>query len=354
MAGAGRVVPRGSTRADGVGSREVQTILSAETRKPSEHLHARAGLTRVLITATAALVLSACAAPQHADKSEWGPRAQLASTEPTSGLTAPDPIDPLYFGLVPATQLVQADEAVDDLDFADDEDFFPTPESLGQEEIYDPLETLNRFMFAINETLDIFIIQPAAATYRFLLPEVVQDSVRNVTRNLNTPVVFANELFQGKTDRASSTITRFAINSTVGVLGIIDVAEDWGYPYYNEDFGQTLGVYDVGAGPYLVLPIFGPSSVRDGFGLLVDAVLDPWEYALKGAGWAREDRLAFRLTRAGLEGIDLRSRNIETLDELRRDSVDYYARIRSLYLQSRASKINSAKPPGNPPKPEDN
>ena len=231
----------------------------------------------------------------------------------------------------------------------DDSDLFPSPEDFGVAEVDDPLEPLNRFLFAINETVDIFLLQPAAATYRFLLPEMVRDSVRNVTRNLNTPVIFANQLFQGKTDRASSTVVRFAINSTAGVLGLFDVATDWGYPYSDEDFGQTLGVYGAGPGPYLVLPIFGPSSVRDGIGTGVDILLDPWFYILGAADVSRSTRRTFDLSRAAANGVDLRSRNIETIDELRRDSVDFYARIRSLYIQNRENKIRSAQPPGNPP-----
>ena len=235
-------------------------------------------------------------------------------------------------------------------DVEDDADLFPSPEDFGVAEVYDPLEPLNRFLFAINETIDIFLLQPAAATYRFLLPELVRDSVRNATRNLNSPVTFANELFQGKTDRASSTVVRFAINSTVGVLGLFDPATEWGYPYYDEDFGQTLGVYGAGPGAYLVLPIFGPSNVRDGIGIGVDSLLDPWFYVLGATtDLSSSTRRNIDFGRALAGGIDLRSRNIETIDELRRDSLDYYARIRSLFMQNRENKIRSAQPPGNPP-----
>ena len=245
----------------------------------------------------------------------------------------------------PRRQFVQGIPEVED-----DSDLFPDPEDFGVAEVDDPLEPLNRFLFAINETIDIFLLQPAAATYRFLLPEMVRDSVRNATRNLNSPVIFANELFQGKTDRASSTVVRFAINSTVGVFGLFDFATDWGYPYYDEDFGQTLGVYGAGPGPYLVLPILGPSNIRDGIGVGVDVLLDPWYYILGAAtDLSKSTRRNIDLGRAVARGIDLRSRNIELIDGLRRDSLDYYARIRSLYSQNRENKIRSAQPPGNPP-----
>ena len=200
----------------------------------------------------------------------------------------------------------------------------------------DPLETVNRFIFAFDLTLDVFIFKPAAATYRFLLPAEVRDSVRNVVRNLRSPVVLANDLFQGEMDRAETTTMRFLINTTVGVLGIIDVADGWGYPHHDEDFGQTLAVHGTGEGFYLVLPIFGPSSARDGVGLLVDTFLDPLTYV--GQIYDIDDVL---LARTALGGIDTRSRNIDTLDDLQRDSIDFYARIRSLYRQTRANDIRN-------------
>ena len=117
----------------------------------------------------------------------------------------------------------------------------------------DPIEGLNRFTFAINELLDTVVFQPLAATYRVLLPQFVRDSIRSFMRNLNTPVILANDLLQGSWDRAETTLTRFAINTTVGVGGLWDAADHWGYPYHNEDFGQTLGVWGVGPYPYVVL-----------------------------------------------------------------------------------------------------
>lgn len=200
----------------------------------------------------------------------------------------------------------------------------------------DPLETVNRFIFAFDLTLDVFILKPAAATYRFLLPADVRDSVRNVIRNLRSPVVVANDLFQGEMDRAETTTMRFLINSTVGVLGILDVADGWGYPYHDEDFGQTLAVHGTGEGAYLVLPIFGPSSIRDGVGLLVDTFLDPLTYV--GRIYDIDNAL---LARTALGGVDRRARNIDAIDDLQRDSIDFYARIRSLYRQSRANEIRN-------------
>ncbi len=210
----------------------------------------------------------------------------------------------------------------------------------------DPLELLNRFAFSFNLALDTLIFRPGAATYRFLLPVEVRDSVRNALRNLSTPVVLANDLLQGDLERAETTLVRFFVNSTVGLLGLFDVAADWGYPYHDEDFGQTLAVHGVGEGFYLVLPIFGPSNPRDGIGILVDTFLDPLYYVAEA-----NDAEEYLLARTVIRGIDTRSRNIEALDDLKRDSIDFYARIRSLYRQRRANEISNGETQGDMPTP---
>ncbi len=201
----------------------------------------------------------------------------------------------------------------------------------------DPLETFNRFVFAINETLDVFIFKPLAATYRFLVPPVVRDSFRNFIRNVETPVVLINDLLQGEGYRAEATMARFMINTTVGVAGFADVASDSGWDYHDEDFGQTLGTWGAGPGPYLVLPLLGPSNVRDGIGKLVDKFFSPLTYL--GHFYDEADTASLAVT--AVSGIDFRSRNIETLEELQRDAVDFYARIRSVYLQKRVDEINN-------------
>ena len=200
----------------------------------------------------------------------------------------------------------------------------------------DPLEVPNRMFFAFNEALDFVIIRPIAVTYNFIVPKGVRNSVTNFLRNLRSPVVFANDLLQGDLDRAGTTAARFFINSTLGLLGIFDFATLEGYEYHDEDFGQTLGTYGVGEGFYLVLPILGPSSLRDGGGRIVDIFLDPLTYLAP-----TETGLGLAAT----SGLDARSRNIETLDELKADSVDFYARIRSLYRQNRTSEIFNGNPP---------
>ena len=196
----------------------------------------------------------------------------------------------------------------------------------------DPLEIFNRFMFAINDTVDIFILKPIAVTYEFWVPQGVRNSVRNFLRNLRTPVILANDLFQGEMHRAEATVARFFINTTVGLAGLFDIAGDSGWDYHNEDFGQTLAVHGAGEGFYLVLPLIGPSSARDGAGFVVDHFLDPLTYLAP---------METGLGRAGLTAVDFRSRNLELIEDLKRDSIDYYARIRSLYRQRRAHEISN-------------
>ncbi len=205
------------------------------------------------------------------------------------------------------------------------------------EEANDPLEPTNRYLFEVNFAADELLIKPFAGWYYAAIPNYGQDRIRNVLRNLNTPVILANDVFQGEMDRAEVTVMRFLINSTVGVAGIWDVATDWGYPYHTEDFGQTLAVHGVDEGPYLMIPILGPSNPRDASGRVVDIFLDPMTYF--------SSLTTLQYARAGLEGLDTRARNLTTLDEIRRGSVDYYATIRSLYRQYRDDEIRNGAPP---------
>ena len=208
-----------------------------------------------------------------------------------------------------------------------------------QEDNNDPFEGSNRFFFGVNQVLDEALLRPTAVVYKAVLPEFARDGVRNFLNNLNSPVIFANDLFQGEGDRAGNTMVRFGVNSTIGVLGLVDVAGDLGYPYHDEDFGQTLAVWGVDDGPYLYLPLMGPSSARDLTGFVVDRGLDPLTYV----GWGHDYRYV-PIARTVVNIIDLRSRNIETLDDIERTSVDYYASIRSLYRQSRADAIRNGAP----------
>jgi phospholipid-binding lipoprotein MlaA len=209
------------------------------------------------------------------------------------------------------------------------------------QEANDPIEPLNRYFFELNRGLDQLFLRPVAEIYRGVLPRPVRDGVRNVVYNLRSPIIFANDLLQGETERAGDTFGRFLANTFIGMGGIFDVAggeyadnPKSTIPFHNEDFGQTLAVWGVDEGPYLVLPVLGPSPVRDTAGIAGDAVLDPFTWVL-----ANEHVLGFDIARYAARGIDMRSRNIETIDEIERSSIDFYATVRSLYRQRRAAEI---------------
>jgi phospholipid-binding lipoprotein MlaA len=150
------------------------------------------------------------------------------------------------------------------------------------EQANDPLEPFNRAVFAVNMQLDKMLLRPAGIVYRGVLPKPVQTGVNNFLGNLRAPVVFANDVLQGDIDRAGNTAGRFAINTTVGVLGVWDAAAHFGIHGHSEDFGQTFGTWGIGEGFYLVLPLLGPSNPRDGIGLLAEYFVDPFNIWARG------------------------------------------------------------------------
>lgn len=208
-------------------------------------------------------------------------------------------------------------------------------ERAAYDETNDPLEPMNRAIFGFNETVDHLVLRPAGEAYN-AMPQFAQDAVRNFLRNLKSPVILLNDLLQGNTKAASDTLGRFMFNTLAGAGGIIDVAGDAGIEYHPEDFGQTLAVWGVSEGPYLVLPLLGPSNLRDTTGLVVDSVADPVNHVARNAD---EDWVPF--TRVAVEGIDFRARNLKTIDDLRDTSIDFYATVRSLYRQHRNNLINN-------------
>jgi phospholipid-binding lipoprotein MlaA len=214
------------------------------------------------------------------------------------------------------------------------------PEALeAYKEANDPLEPMNRYFFELNYAADELLFKPLAGWYYVALPNFAQDGVRNALRNVRSPVVLANDLFQGETDRAGVTVSRFLVNSTMGIGGLFDIASRMGLEYHDEDFGQTLAVHGVGEGPYLMLPLLGPSNPRDAAGRVVDMLFDPLTYI----GIFAVDNIG--LGAAVVDGMDTRARNLKTLDEIRKGSLDYYATIRSLYRQRRNDEINNGKTP---------
>lgn len=204
----------------------------------------------------------------------------------------------------------------------------------------DPLEPLNREIFEFNQLLDRFLLKPVAQGYRTVIPDFGRNAVRHFLDNLGEPVIFANDVMQGEFKSAHDTFARFLINSTFGVGGTIDLAGSTGLERQSGDFGQTLYSWGVPSGPYLVLPIFGPSDPRDTSGMAVDGVMDPFGYLADAYGAGS----SAMISRMAGSGVDLRSRNIETIDDLQRNAIDFYAEIRSLYRQHRASELRHGRP----------
>ena len=199
----------------------------------------------------------------------------------------------------------------------------------------DPFEPFNRVMFDVNLALDKALIKPVAFVYKEAVPELVQNFIKNFLDNLRSPIILANDLMQGEFERAGTTFVRFLMNSTFGVAGINDFAGEVGLKRHDEDFGQTLAVAGVESGPYLMLPLFGPSNPRDGIGLLVDILLDPMTYI---------GNTEFSFARTASRAVDSRARRYDTINDLERTSLDFYAAVRSLHRQRRVDAISNGKP----------
>jgi phospholipid-binding lipoprotein MlaA len=200
-------------------------------------------------------------------------------------------------------------------------------------DVNDPLEPMNRVVFRADLALDRVLIKPAAKTYRTVLPAPVRTAVRHFYDNAHGPVTFGNALLQANWSRARDTAGRFAVNTTLGIGGLFDPATGMGLPLYDEDFGQTLGAWGVGEGPYLVLPVLGPKPPRDAVGMVADHFMDPLTYVLPSGNL---------LLSAGVRGLDIvdkRARHIESIDAMEHTSLDFYAATRSAYRQKRQAEI---------------
>jgi len=200
----------------------------------------------------------------------------------------------------------------------------------------DPFERTNRAVFDASLAIDKAFTKPIAIAYRGILPMPVRDSVRNFLNNLSTVPIFANDLLQGQVERAGITLARGFVNTTFGIGGLFEVAQDAGLPRHYEDFGQTLAVWGVGEGPYLVIPFIGPATVRDVTGRVVDLFMDPFTYVQWG-----DEETYIPWVRIGVDNLDLRARNIETLDEIENSSADFYAAVRDLYRLARDNEIRN-------------
>ena len=209
--------------------------------------------------------------------------------------------------------------------------------------VKDCFEKLNRATFALNQGLDKIIFEPAAKVYR-VLPSPVKTGLSNSLNNLSNLVTIPNNILQGDIKLAGENTGRFLINTTVGVLGLFDVAEKMGFTeYVKEDYGQSLGNAGVGPGCYIVLPIFGPSTIRDTAGSVINLMGgDAWyNVTVKNDTQHFEERdyIISRIT----SGIDFRAKNIQSFENLEKNSLDFYASVKSLYLQDRQQKILNSK-----------
>ncbi len=200
--------------------------------------------------------------------------------------------------------------------------------------INDPLENHNRRVFAFNAAVDDAVIHPIVEGYRAVVPSPGRTGVRNFLRNLKSPVTLANQVLQGDLPGAKDVVLRAVINSLVGLGGLFDVAGAEGIEYEAEDFGQTLAVWGVDHGPYMVVPFLGPSSLRDYAGYAVDSFADPVRWYLHNI-----DEEPLYYTKVGLEYLDLRESLMDVLKDLESSSIDYYAAVRATYYQRRDALV---------------
>ncbi|MGB4100649.1 MAG: VacJ family lipoprotein [Alphaproteobacteria bacterium] len=208
---------------------------------------------------------------------------------------------------------------------------------------YDPLERVNRVTFDVNDFLDRLLFKPLAELYRFFTPTYLRDRVSGIFSDMNEPVVFGNSLMQGRLNDAGVSLGRLVVNSTVGVGGMWDIAGKYlGWPAKTADFGQTLHSWGLGQGPYIVLPLFGSSTLRDGIGMGVDTVMSPWGYISKLGPHSTSS--AYTYTSTGVGALVKREQHIDDLEKLRAGSIDFYAQMRSVYLQYRNKQLGISVP----------
>jgi phospholipid-binding lipoprotein MlaA len=277
-----------------------------------------------LRTALAAALLLTAAAPAAA----FSERALELTPRPR-------PSEPLQFVALaevlpqPAAEAAASDPYAADADlYADDEAWDEEGSAAVPEP--DPFEGANRRLLSFNNGVDRFLLDPASRLYGFVMPDPAERAVLRAFSNLNSPAVFVNDVFQFEFKRAGVTLSRFAMNSTVGLAGLFDVAGAIGLEGHTSDFGQTMARFGVGSGPYVVIPLLGPSTARDAVGFGVDMFFRPLFYLL--------GPLDFLIVGTG-NGFVVRSSYVDELKALREGSVDYYATLRNVYFQRRAEQL---------------
>lgn len=276
-----------SVRADTV---EVRTL----NQRAAERLSWQAAAVVVLLALPVACAFAASRGPK--------PDEQAASAKT---VTAPDEADPLF----------------DDVEV--EQPAYP-----------DPFERFNRSTHGFNQQVERLVVEPVTNAYSLAVPDPARQTVRRVFSNLNSPAVIMNDLLQGELDAFAVALARFTVNTTVGVGGLFDPATGMGLEEHRTDFGETLAVAGIGSGPFLILPVLGPTTVRDGVGTVVDFFFRPTTYVTFGT-----DQLIYAGLEAGGGGFAIREEHNEGLKALRASSIDYYAALRNAYFQSRTAEL---------------
>lgn len=202
---------------------------------------------------------------------------------------------------------------------------------------YDPLEPLNRKVFFLNQRLTKYVIKPALTVYRFIIPRPVRQMVVRVATNVEAPLVFIHDVLQGESDRAFVMLGRFMMNSTIGIGGLFDPATAAGLPDHSEDAGQTLARWGLPNGPYFVLPLIGPTTLRDGIGIGIDIFADPIRYVLRG----NELRNDLGVGQGALVATSVLDTKLDGQLELERGAIDPYVALRETYRQYRAAEVSN-------------
>jgi len=209
----------------------------------------------------------------------------------------------------------------------------PAAAAVGEND--DPLQPVNRKVFAFNEFIDRILLRPVARIYIKLVPQEARRSIHDALANAKQPIIMLNEALQGDPRRLGTSLERFAVNTTIGMAGLVDVASRWHIANEKADFGETLYRWGVSSGPYLVLPVLGPSNPRDAFGMAVDSTIDPLTFLANAKGLQEVE-----VPRLVTDGVDQRAQVLTVLDDLRKNSLDFYAELRSLSQQQRAAQLN--------------
>ncbi len=271
------------------------------------------------------MVVGGCSAAARTVQTDPGPAAQLTQTAPENETRAP----------LPETFVPVAEREADDASrlLAQARPATPaTPPPDEIEDIYDPWEPFNEKMFDFNIKLDRYVLKPVARVYRVVIPEPFQIMISNGFDNIRWVPRFVNSMLQGKFGGAGREVARFVINSTAGVGGLFDPAKDyWGIRPSNEDFGQTLGTWGAGPGPYLVLPVLAPTTVRDGVGMGVDLAIDPIGYFIPFL----PTRLAMKIG----DTVNDRALNYDLFQGVEETTIDLYSSVRHFYLKRREQQI---------------